>query len=128
MVVGQGSGQFAATEVPEHDVAVGSFALALPERIDWPAFTLWLSALLHRHGDRILRVKGLVRTSASANPIVIHGVQHSMHPPVHLIGADDGQKAFLVFITRELERAAIENSLTPFLKMTEEKNTLANAC
>jgi G3E family GTPase len=127
MVVRQGSGPFAATEVPDHDVAVGSFTLALPERVDWPAFTLWLSALLHRHGDRILRVKGLVRTSAGANPIVIHGVQHSMHPPVHLIGADDGQKSFLVFITRELDRAAIENSLTRFLRMTEDKNTMANA-
>ena len=60
----QGNGMFAATEVPEHDVAVGSFTLSLPERIDWPAFTLWLSALLHRHGDRILRVKGLIRSSA----------------------------------------------------------------
>jgi G3E family GTPase len=127
MVVRQGSGPFAATEVPDHDVAVGSFTLALPERVDWPALTLWLSALLHRHGDRILRVKGLVRTSAGANPIVIHGVQHSMHPPVHLIGADDGQKSFLVFITRELDRAAIENSLTRFLRMTEDKNTMANA-
>lgn len=127
MVVRQAGGAFAATEVPDHDVAVGSFALALPERIDWPAFTLWLSALLHRHGDRILRVKGLVRTSAGANPIVIHGVQHSMQPPVHLIGADDGQKSFLVFITRGLDRAAIENSLTRFLGMTENKNTSANA-
>jgi G3E family GTPase len=118
-------GTFAATEVPEHDVAVGSFTLSLPERIDWPAFTLWLSALLHRHGDRILRVKGLIRTSAGANPIVIHGVQHSMHPPVHLVGEDDGQKSFLVFITRELDRARIEDSLTRFLKLTSDEALLA---
>jgi hypothetical protein len=50
-----------------------------------------------------------------------------MHPPVHLIGADDGQKSFLVFITRELDRAAIESSLTRFLRMTEDKDTSANA-
>jgi G3E family GTPase len=120
----QGGGTFAATEVPEHDVAVGSFTLSLPERIDWPAFTLWLSALLHRHGDRILRVKGLIRTSAGANPIVIHGVQHSMHPPVHLVGQDDGQKSFLVFISRELDRALIEDSLTRFLRMTSAEDLL----
>jgi len=110
-------GLFAATEVGEHDAAVGSFTLSLPDRVDWPAFTLWLSALLHRHGDRILRVKGLIRTSAGANPVVIHGVQHSMHPPVHLVGPDDGQKSFLVFITRELDRRRIEDSLTRFLKL-----------
>jgi G3E family GTPase len=110
-------GLFAATEVGEHDIAVGSFTLSLPDHIDWPAFTLWLSALLHRHGDQILRVKGLIRTSAGANPVVIHGVQHSMHPPVHLLGPDDGQKSFLVFITRELDRRRIEDSLTRFLKL-----------
>jgi G3E family GTPase len=120
VVARQGGGMFAATEVPDHDVAVGSFTLSLPEQIDWPAFTLWLSALLHRHGDRILRVKGLIRTSAGANPIVIHGVQHSMHPPVHMLGKDDGQSSFLVFITRDLDRALIEDSLTRFLKLTSE--------
>jgi G3E family GTPase len=127
MVARQGAGPFEATEVPDHDVAVGAFTLALPDRIDWPAFTLWLSALLHRHGDRILRVKGLVRTSASADPVVIHGVQHSMHPPVHLVGADDGQKSFLVFITRDLNRAAIENSLMRFLAMTSSEPEPATA-
>jgi hypothetical protein len=41
---------------------------------------------------------------AGANPIVIHGVQHSMHPPVHLVGESGGDESFLVFITRGLER------------------------
>jgi G3E family GTPase len=113
----QGSGMFSATEVPDHDAAVGSFTLSLPQQVDWPAFTLWLSALLHRHGDRILRVKGLIRTSAGVNPIVIHGVRHSMHPPVHLVGESGGDESFLVFITRGLERASIESSLMRFLQM-----------
>jgi len=120
----RGSGPFAATEVPDHDVTVGSFTLSLPERIDWPAFTVWLSALLHRHGDRILRVKGLVRTSAGASPIVIHGVQHSMHPPVHLVGEDLGQEAFLVFITRNMDRSTIESSLVRFMTLTERQPTI----
>jgi G3E family GTPase len=115
-------GMFAATEVPEHDAAVGSFTLSLPEQIDWPAFTLWLSALLYRHGDRILRVKGLIRTSAAPTPIVIHGVQHSMHPPVHLVGEDDRQQSFLVFITRALDRSLIEDSLMRFLKLTSARD------
>src|SRR6202012_5861269 len=109
--------RFEAVETTTHDQGISSFTFNVPERIDWPAFTLWLSALLHRHGDRILRVKGLVRTSAGANPVVIHCVQHSMHPPVHLVGPDDGQKSFLVFITRELDKRRIEDSLTRFLKL-----------
>jgi hypothetical protein len=42
-----------------------------------------------------------------------------MHPPVHLTGEDDGQKSFLVFITRGLERARIEDSLQRFLTLTD---------
>ncbi len=106
-------------EAVSHDAAIGSFTLALPERVDWPAFTLWLSALLHAHGDRILRVKGLVRSSSSEAPLVIHGVQHTMHPPVHLTGEDDGRPSFLVFITRELELGPIAASLKRVLALAE---------
>jgi G3E family GTPase len=123
----RGGSPFSATEVSPHGEGMGSFTFTLPDRIDWPAFTLWLSALLHRHGDRILRVKGLVRTSAGSNPVVIHGVQHSMHPPVHLTGADNGQPSFLVFITRGLQRAPIEESLSRVLDLAaapEEPKTL----
>jgi G3E family GTPase len=113
----RGRPPFAATEVARHDAGVGSFTLPLPDRIDWPAFTLWLSALLHRHGDRILRVKGLVRTSAGANPMVIHGVQHAMHPPVHVAAAENDQPSFLVFITRGLTCEPIAQSLSRFLAL-----------
>jgi G3E family GTPase len=100
-----------------HEGAVGSFTMELPPMVDWPAFTIWLSALLHAHGDRILRVKGLVRTSSGSKPLIIHGVQHTMHPPTHLSGADDGRPSFLVFITHDLEKGAIEASLARFLDL-----------
>ena len=38
--------------------------LAIDETIDWTAFGVWLSALLHARGDDVLRVKGVVRTPA----------------------------------------------------------------
>ncbi len=38
--------------------------LAIPAGLDWSAFTLWLSALLHARGDDLVRVKGVVRTPA----------------------------------------------------------------
>jgi hypothetical protein len=59
-------------------------------------------------------VKGLVRTSASADPMVIHGVQHAMHPPVHVAAAENDQPSFLVFITRGLAREPITQSLSRF--------------
>lgn len=38
--------------------------LEIDETIDWTAFSVWLSALLHARGDDVLRVKGVVRTPA----------------------------------------------------------------
>jgi len=38
--------------------------LAIDRTIDWTAFSVWLSALLHARGDDILRVKGVLRTPA----------------------------------------------------------------
>lgn len=98
------------SEPAEHDASVASFAIPLERTVDWPAFTLWLSALLHAHGDRILRVKGLLRTTSSDNPLAIHGVQHVMHPPTHIAERDPGP-SFLVFITSGITRPQIERSL-----------------
>ena len=93
-----------------------SFVLKLDGALDWPAFTLWLSALLHAHGSHILRVKGVVRTTGASGPVVIHGVQHVVHPPRHLSAADDdGQPGYLVFITDDVDKATIERSLERFL-------------
>lgn len=38
--------------------------LHLGDEIDWTAFTVWLSALLHARGNDLVRVKGVVRTPA----------------------------------------------------------------
>jgi G3E family GTPase len=98
-----------------HAGGVSSFILPVAEIIDWPAFTVWLSALLYAHGDRILRVKGLLRTSSSRDPLVIHGVQHVMHPPVHLAGGSGSQKPFLVFVVKGIERQQIAESLERYV-------------
>ncbi|MEP9355503.1 GTP-binding protein [Xanthobacter sp. KR7-65] len=102
-------------DAPEHDAEVASFTLPIAGTLDWPAFTLWLSALLHAHGDRILRVKGLLRTTSSDRPLAIHGVQHVMHPPTHVSERDAGP-SFLVFIARGIRKAEIENSLARALE------------
>ncbi|MEP9350068.1 GTP-binding protein [Xanthobacter sp. KR7-225] len=97
-------------EAPAHAADVAAFTVPMEGRVDWPAFTLWLSALLHAHGDRILRVKGLLRTTSSDQPLAIHGVQHVMHPPTHISGGDGGP-SFLVFIAAGIRKPDIERSL-----------------
>ena len=59
-------------------------AVVAPLAVCLLALGLWLSLLLHRHGERVLRVKGLLAVDGADTPVVIHGVQHVLHPPVRL--------------------------------------------
>jgi G3E family GTPase len=44
--------------------------------------------------------------------VVVHGVQHVFHPPVTLDDwPDEDHRTRLVFITRDLERRAVESLL-----------------
>ncbi len=40
--------------------------------------------LVNRHGEKLLRVKGIIAVEGHSTPVVIHGVQHLIHKPVHL--------------------------------------------
>jgi G3E family GTPase len=39
-------------------------------------FGIWLTMLLHRHGDALLRVKGILNVADAAAPVTVHAVQH----------------------------------------------------
>lgn len=100
-----------------HGAGVHAFALTLDDAIDWTRFGLWLTMLLNRHGDKVLRVKGMLKVEGSATPVAIHGVQHLVHPPVHMAAwPDDERRSRLVFIVDGLDRAAVEGSLRAFLR------------
>lgn len=114
--------QFLALRLPKTaDVNVHgetcAFALNLPAAIDWTVFGVWLSLLLHTHGERVLRVKGLLNIAGTETPVVIHGVQQLVYPPTHLDRwPDDDRQSRLVFIVRGLDAAAIESSLHAYLR------------
>ena len=100
-----------------HTVDIQSFSLRVEEVIDWTAFALWLSLLLHRHGANILRVKGLLRVPDAAGPILLHTVQHVIHPPVHLEEwPDDDHASRLVFVVQGIDPAFLDRSLRTFLR------------
>jgi G3E family GTPase len=100
-----------------HSVEIQSFSLRVEEEIDWTAFGVWLTLLLHRHGTKILRVKGLLRVCDAAGPIVLHGVQHVIHPPVHLEEWPDEDRASrIVFIVQGIAPALLQRSLKALLR------------
>lgn len=91
-------------------------ALEYERPLDWLAFGVWLSMLLRCHGERILRVKGILNVIDSEQPIVIHGVQHCLHAPVHLARWPDGERrSRLVIIVRDLDTQLLRRSFDTFL-------------
>jgi G3E family GTPase len=98
-----------------HGRGIRAFCLAFDAPLDWTAFGVWLTMLLHVHGAQVLRIKGLLHVRGLPAPVVIHGVQHVIHPPAHLERWPDAdRRSRIVFIVRDLDQATIEASLAAF--------------
>ncbi|HEY4044540.1 MAG TPA: GTP-binding protein [Rhodopila sp.] len=103
-----------------HDASIAAFCLTLDTPLDRLPLTMWLQALVASRGANLLRVKGILNLKGHDRPVVIHAVQHLMHPPLSLAAWPDGdpRTSRLVFITRDLPRAAIEGSFRAFQATT----------
>jgi G3E family GTPase len=105
----------AAHDPSRHARGIRAFCLTFERPLDWTAFGIWLTMLLHVHGRNVLRVKGLLDVRGERAPVVIHGVQHLIHPPGHLERWPDAdRRSRIVFIVRDLDPAALEASLAAF--------------
>jgi G3E family GTPase len=103
-----------------HDAHIHSFCLTYDEPLDWTVFGIWLTMLLHTHGQNVLRVKGLLNVAGVDTPVVINGVQHIVHPPFHLTAwPDEDRRSRIVFIVRDLAEARILDSLALFNRLAE---------
>ncbi len=100
------------------DVAGGPLSIraatvALGPPVDWARLGLWLSALLHRHGDDLVRVKGVVRTSAGR--LMLQAVRRVVQAPEVLPpGADGTRDDVLVFIGQRVDEARLTRSWQGF--------------
>ena len=100
-----------------HRDGVDAVVLNLDGTVDWTAFGIWLTMLLHAHGSSILRVKGLVGTGGEG-PVLVNCVRHAVHPPVHLDAwPDDDRRSRLVVIGRGVDRDVLERSLAAFQQL-----------
>jgi G3E family GTPase len=98
--------------VNRHDDHIHSFCLVYDHPLDWNRFAKRMQALIATHGGDLLRIKGLLNIAGREAPTVIHGVQHLFHPPVLLDAWPDGdRRSRLVFITRDLDKASVAQSL-----------------
>jgi G3E family GTPase len=69
------------------------------------------------HGLNLLRLKGIVKIAEFPDePLVIHGVQHVMHPAVRLERWPDAdRRTRIVVIARELEPETVTRLFDAFL-------------
>lgn len=108
--------------------AVTAFCFTFDAALDWTAFGVWMSMLLHRHGDRVLRMKGLLNVAGVPGPVLVNGVQHLVHPPAHLDRwPDEDRRSRVVVISTGLGREAIERSLQAFNAIANPAPTRAGA-
>ncbi len=110
--------QGGAAARPGHATGVGSFVLTHDRPLDWNAFGLWFSLMVHRHGERLLRVKGIIVIEGSATPVAVHSVQHLMHAPEHLPAwPTQARTSRLVFITDGLDGERVQRSFEAFCRL-----------
>jgi G3E family GTPase len=92
-----------------HDDHVRSFALTTEAPVPAAALDMFLDMVRSLHGAGLLRLKGLVKLAeAPERPLVIHGVQHVLHPPASLPAwPDEDRRTRLVFIMQDTDPQAI---------------------
>ena len=90
-----------------------ALCLAKPARdVAWPDLAAWLDNLAGALGERLLRIKGLVRVAESRHPLLIESVGTVFSPPRPLQLADGAPPPFLVIIARDVDRAEL-HAVTP---------------
>jgi G3E family GTPase len=95
-------------ENPLHDRRIRSFALVLDAPVSGTLLWRGLEALIERHGEKLLRVKGIVNVRGQSAPRVIHIVQHVLYPVLTLTAwPGEDRRTRLVFIVRDLEQAEV---------------------
>ena len=95
-----------------HDARVRSHVFTFEAPLQWELVSNWLGSLAFFHGERLLRVKGLLSIAGEPGPLALHGVRHLVHEPVTLRAwPDEDHRSRIVFITCDLSREALESAL-----------------
>ena len=99
-------------DVNRHDDSIRAYCLRYDEPLPWEPFVGWIRTLIATHGEKLLRIKGIVNVAGQDKPIAIHGVQHLFHDPAQLPDWPDGDtRSRIVFITQDLARETVERIL-----------------
>ena len=96
-----------------HGYEIGSITLRCDTAVEWAKLRAWLQSVLSLRGDRVLRLKGLVRLVGHEQPVVLQGVHHVLHPPVFFEKPLQGGTR-IVLITRGLSGEGLRQSFAAY--------------
>jgi G3E family GTPase len=95
-----------------HRDEIHAFSIVIDQAISWSNLQLWLGSLLSLRGKDLLRIKGILNVIDQPGPVVVHAVQHLLHPISRLRRwPSEDHRSKIVFITRNIPTAALRNSL-----------------
>jgi G3E family GTPase len=100
-----------------HDARIRAFTFSTDTPIPGATFEMFIDLVRSLHGPKLLRLKGIVKIAESPDqPLVIHGVQHVMHPPARLERWPDAdQRTRIVVIARDLAPEAVTKLFDAFV-------------
>ena len=100
------------------DPAVAA-VLQLPVELDWAEAMVWLSALLHARGDRVVRVKGVIPSAAGR--LLVQSVRGVVEPPELLPPQPRTGDGRLALLGRGFSEAMLAQSLQTFLDLPDRE-------
>ena len=106
-----------AHDVTCHDATIRSFSIVHERPIDPMALDMFIDLLRSAHGEKLLRMKGIVLMSNNPDrPLVLHGVQSVFHPPERLAAWPEAaeRRTRLVLITKDLPEAFVRDLFDAF--------------
>lgn len=96
-----------------HDAHIHSFSVYRDQPVARAGLVAWLHLMTSLRGPDLLRVKGLL--NVDGQPVVVNAVQTLIHEPITLDAwPSSDRRSRFVFITRGMDRAAIEATFAAF--------------
>jgi G3E family GTPase len=98
-----------------HLQRIRAFGLEFDQPLDGQGVQAALEMLVGFRPKNLLRMKAILNLAGRDRPVVLHGVQHVLYPPVELPAwPDDDRRSRFVFITADLDEGFVAKLLQDF--------------
>ncbi len=95
-----------------HNEEISSFTVTLPKPLNWRDLKPVILKLCQTHGEKLLRLKGILHAADQPAPLAIHAVHFTPYPPTLLEGWSEGEPSNrIVVIGKSLDENAVRKML-----------------